>query len=299
MRTDFSGGDRGRDERLSTALLQQEDNAELDAFLALHAHSSMYLRADLRRATGRATFAIARQHGQIVAAAAHMASGMVVLQAPVGAADVAATALHHSGRRLAGFYGPMAQVHAAHQAMGLDGMAVLKDTVEDLFALSLSYLRLPTILAEQTVRCRVAGDADFDLLVAWRTAFRLEAMGDVAGAQLDETCRADIAGLLPAGSLFILEGPQALACCSFNARLPGVVQIGNVWTPPELRGHGYARAVVAGALAIAAEHGTVTTILSTGRKNVAAQAAYRSLGFHVVGDYATLTISPEAQLPDF
>jgi hypothetical protein len=41
--------------------------------------------------------------------------------------------------------------------------------------------------------------------------------------------RAAIAALFPAGSLFILEGGIALACCSFNARLPDMVQIGNVW----------------------------------------------------------------------
>ena len=167
-------------------------------------------------------------------------------------------------------------------------------------------MREPPILAEKKVTCRVAGEADFDHLVAWRVAFRQAALGDVEGEHLEKTSRADIAALLPAGSLFILEAHgrapalhEPLACCSFNARLPDVVQIGNVWTPPQLRGNGYARAVVAGTLGIAGKTGVVAATLSTGRKNVAAQAAYRSLGFELVGDYAVATISPEAELPDF
>jgi predicted GNAT family acetyltransferase len=124
-------------------------------------------------------------------------------------------------------------------------------------------------------------------------------MGDVDGAQLERTSLADITALLPGGSLFILEGPGPLSCCSFNARLPDMVQIGNVWTPPALRGNGYARAVVAGALEIAKNSGISAAVLSTGRKNIAAQAAYRSIGFELVGDYATVRLASDTQLPVF
>jgi ribosomal protein S18 acetylase RimI-like enzyme len=283
---------------LDIAPLLLGDEAELDAFLAQHAHSAMYLRAELRRDTDRANFAVARLHGRIVGAAAQVASGMLLLQAPLGAGMLAAAVLDKTQRRLAGFFGPMDQVRAALHELGLDRIALLKDTHEDLFALALAELRVPAMLAMDKVRCRVAGAADVDLLVAWRAAFRQAALNDVAGARLDQTSRADIAALLPAGSLFLLEGEAALACCSFNARLPDIVQIGNVWTPPELRGKGYARAVVAGALAIAKQAGVVAAVLSTGRHNVAAQAAYRGIGFELVGDYATVTISPQTALPD-
>jgi predicted GNAT family acetyltransferase len=116
-------------------------------------------------------------------------------------------------------------------------------------------------------------------------------MGDVAGPALEKTCRDDIAALLPAGSLFILEGPGPLSCCSFNARLPDMVQIGNVWTPPELRGKGYARAVVAGALEIAKQAGVAAAVLATARMNMPAKAAYQSIGFGLVGDYATVRLA--------
>lgn len=263
---------------------------ELDDFLARHAHSSAYLRAELRRAAGG--FFVARDQGRIVAAATQAARGMILLQAPVAAGLVAGAVLKDSARQLAGFFGPLQQVRTAMREMGLGQVALLKDTSEDLFALSLAELRVPAILASNKVRCRVAADGDFDLLAAWRYAFRQATLSDAAGKKTMQTSRTDIAALLPARSLFILEGEQALACCSFNARLPAMVQIGNVWTPPELRGHGYGRAVVAGALAMARDAGVREAVLATGRSNAAAQAAYRSIGFKVVGDYATVTIAP-------
>jgi len=281
---------------ITTACTQ--DDAELDAFLALHAHSSMYLRAELRRNTIRSQFAVTRERGRIVGAAAQVASGMLILQAPVHAGALAAAVLRGTGRRLAGFFGPASQVQAARHALALDATPFLKDTQEDLFALVLAKLRMPPLLDEVSLRCRIAADADAALLGAWRAAFRQAALNDVPGPELDHTSRADIAALLPAGSLFILEGDGPLACCSFNARLPGMVQIGNVWTPPALRGKGYGRAVVAGALAIAARSGVGRAVLSTGRGNVAAQTAYRALGFQQVGDYATATISAATALPE-
>jgi ribosomal protein S18 acetylase RimI-like enzyme len=280
---------------MTVTIAKAQEEGELDAFLALHAHSSLYLRAELRRDRGHASFAIARREGRIVAAATQAKTGMTLLLAPVDAGAVAAAMLRHSGRRLAGFFGPLPQVQAARRDMGLESIPVLKDTAEDLFALALAELRLPPVAA----RCRVAVDADFELLAAWRYAFREATLRDLPGEQLVKTSRADIAALLPAGSLFILEGDAPLACCSFNARLPDAVQIGNVWTPPHLRGHGYGRAVVAGALAIAREAGVVEAVLATGRHNAAAQAAYRAIGFKLVGDYATVIIAADTALPDF
>jgi ribosomal protein S18 acetylase RimI-like enzyme len=280
---------------MTITIATPEQEGELDAFLALHAHSSLYLRAELRRDRGHASFAFARREGRIVAAATQAKSGMVLLQAPVEAGAVATAMLRHSARRLAGFFGPLQQVQAARGDMGLASVPVLKDTAEDLFALALPELRLPSVAA----RCRVAVDADFEHLAAWRYAFREATLNDRPGEQLVKTSRADIAALLPAGSLFILEDATPLACCSFNARLPDAVQIGNVWTPPHLRGHGYGRAVVAGALSIAREAGVTEAVLATGRHNAAAQGAYRAIGFKLVGDYATVIIAADTALPDF
>jgi predicted GNAT family acetyltransferase len=76
--------------------------------------------------------------------------------------------------------------------------------------------------------------------------------------------------------------------CAFNAAAGGVVQLGGVYTPPRLRGRGYARSVVAGALVLAQAEGADRAVLFTGEQNAAALKAYRALGFRDVGDYSLL-----------
>jgi uncharacterized protein len=77
----------------------------------------------------------------------------------------------------------------------------------------------------------------------------------------------------------------------FNARLPDVVQVGGVYTPPEHRRRGAARAVVAGMLRGARdEEGVGRAILFTGDDNVAAQTAYRAIGFTAVGEYGLVLL---------
>ena len=272
--------------------LQAGQEAELDAFLAGHARASMYLRSALSDGAAPDNFAVARRDGKIAGAAGQLASGMMALQAALGAGALAGAVLRATGRRLAGSLGPFEQVQAARREIGLDAADLIKDTHEDLFALALRDLRRPAVLASEQVFCRLARPGDAELLIAWRIAFRRAALNDVEGEGLLTASRSDIANLLPAGSLFVLESDRPLACCSFNARLPDIVQIGNVWTPPSLRGQGYGRAVVAGALAIAQQGGVRDAVLTTGRQNLPAQAAYRSLGFALAGDYATATLSP-------
>jgi ribosomal protein S18 acetylase RimI-like enzyme len=281
------------------SILREDEAAELDAFLATHAYSSMYLRGALHKGADRASFSIKREAGAIVAAAQHAASGMLVLQAPVDAGAVARAALRSSGRRLAGFFGPVEQMQAARHEMGLDDVPFQKNTPEDLFALTLAQLRVPAALVEKALTCRVAVEADEALMLAWRAGFRRHIFNEMPGEAHDKATRADVAALLPAGALFILESDVPLACCSFNARLPDMVQVGNVWTPPENRGRGYAQAVVAGALEIARNAGVTRAVLSTGRQNLPAQAAYRAIGFEVVGDYGTAAIAADVVLPVF
>jgi predicted GNAT family acetyltransferase len=74
-----------------------------------------------------------------------------------------------------------------------------------------------------------------------------------------------------------------VSVCTHNARVSETVQIGGAWTPPELRGRGYARRVVAGSLREAEWEGVTRAILFT--DNVAARCAYKALGFRRIGEY--------------
>jgi predicted GNAT family acetyltransferase len=77
----------------------------------------------------------------------------------------------------------------------------------------------------------------------------------------------------------------------FNGRLPDAVQIGGVFTPPDLRARGFARAVVAGALLAARAEGVTRSILFTGRDNAFARRAYQSLGYGIVGNYGIVFLA--------
>ena len=70
--------------------------------------------------------------------------------------------------------------------------------------------------------------------------------------------------------------------------LPDAVQVGGVWTPPQLRNRGYARAVVAGALLAVRAAGVRRSVLFTAEANLPAQRAYAALGFTRIGDWALI-----------
>lgn len=271
------------------------DEARLEEFLAPRAIDSMFLRSNARAAglvdrgnPYEGTYVAAIENGAVRAVAAHFWNGMLILQIPShdSLEPVARAAVARSGRELKGLAGPWAQVEAARRALGLAGRETSLDSREDLFSLGLADLRVPEPISSGRLECRPPRGDELELAARWRVAFSAEALGRADGEEALAAARSDIARLRDSRSQWILlEDGRAVAYSAFNARLLDVVQIGGVWTPPELRGRGYARAVVAGALLEARREGAVRAILFTGVENLAAIRAYEALGFRVVGDY--------------
>jgi len=269
------------------------DEAAVEEFLELRATDSMFLRSNARSAglvdRGRSlegTYVAAIEEGAVTAVAAHFWNGMLALQAPVPETlePVARAAVARSGRELKGLMGPWPQVEAARRALGIGDRKTSLDSREDLFSVELADLRVPESLASGRVLCRRPRSDEIELAARWRVMFAEEALGRSDGEEMLAAARAEIARLQEQGSQWILvEEDRPVAYSAFNARLPDVVQIGGVWTPPELRRRGYARAVVAGSLLEARREGAERAILFT--ENLAARAAYEALGFRVVGDY--------------
>jgi predicted GNAT family acetyltransferase len=281
-------------------ILQPGDERALDLFLARHADSSMFLRSNARAAglvdrgePMQGTYVAALEDGTIVAVAAHCWNGVVLVQAPVHLAALVRAAVERTARTITGVSGPWPQVTAALAALGLAGRAAAKHSREDLYTLELRDLRIPPILAEGAVRCRHATEAELPLLVEWRTAFVVEALGGSASPEQRAACLDELRLLHARGCAWVLvRGPTAVSHCVFNARLPDIVQIGAVWTPPALRGRGYARAVVAGALRAARTEGASRAVLFAEPANAAARTAYVALGFQRIGDYGLVLFDP-------
>jgi GNAT superfamily N-acetyltransferase len=271
-------------------LLHPGDEQPLERFLVRHADSSMFLRAN-SRAAGlvyqgqplQAEYVAAFAGDQIVAVAAHCWNDMLLVQAPVDIAAVARAAVAHSGRPVAGLSGPAEQVAAARTALGLDDRPAPKFGREELFAFDLADLVVPRPLADGRWTCRHPRPDELDFLVDWRVDFAREALQFPDSPTLRGECERELALVYERGSNWVLEDGGLVSYSAFNARLPDIVQIGGVWTPQELRGRGYGRAVVAGSLLEVREQGVRRAVLFTERKD--AKRAYTGIGFRVVGEY--------------
>lgn len=233
------------------------------------------------------TYAAAFDAGAIIALAAHFWNGNVIVDAPRDAEHVARAAIAASSRAVAGLVGPYAQVVALRRALGLAAAATTMDSPDDLFAIDLASLRVPAALADGSLRCRAPRADELAVLARWRHDYCVELMGREGGAALLDASRKEMEQWQGEGRNHLLEAADGtiVAYAGYNASTPRCVQIGGVWTPVALRGRGYARAVVAGALLAARARGVPRSILFTGVENRAAQAAYRALGYERIGDY--------------
>jgi GNAT superfamily N-acetyltransferase len=273
--------------------LGPEDPAALDAFLMRHADSSLFLRSNLRAAglvdegqPFQATYAGAFAGGEIHAVAAHCWNGNVLVQAPVHAGATAREAIARSGRAVTGVSGPWAQVCAVRDMLAVAPHRARVELHDELFAVALSALRIPPLLDAPAVRCRPTTPADLDLVTGWRVAYCVEVLHATDVPSLRSEAREGMERVQAIGSAWLLEhDAKPVAFSMFNARLPDVVQIGGVFTPPDLRGRGYARAVVAGSLVAVRASGVTRAVLFTGDDNVAARRAYEAIGFRRIGDY--------------
>jgi uncharacterized protein len=274
-------------------LLVPGDEPLLEAFLARHAESSMFLRSNVRHAglvdrgeRYHGTYAACFDAGAIVSVVGHAWNGMLLLQAPVELAAVVTAATRLSHREVRGFAGPWAQVCGARAAVAITRRAALESN-EDLFALTLADLHAPPG-AELVRRAR---PEDLDTIAAFRHDYMVEALHAHPGVELRNAARGEMERAIVERTAFVLPRDGVVVSYSaFNAELPDMVQIGGVFTPKPLRGRGFARATVAGSLLDARARGVTRAILFTDRHNIAARRAYVALGFEAIGDYGLIML---------
>jgi RimJ/RimL family protein N-acetyltransferase len=231
------------------------------------------------------SYAAAFSGRDITSVAAHYWNGCLLLQAPNGGAELAALALAASRRPLKGILGPAPQVAALRRQLKLLSQPCKIQNDEDLMGVDFAALRVPEALESIDLRVRLARSSELDLLANWRVAFAAEALGDKDNPDLRAQTRAEIARWQAAKVNLVLEQRGRLvATCSIIADYGTSIQLGTVWTPPPLRGRGFARCLVAGALLRARGKGKTRAVLIT--SNPAAKRAYRAVGFQVLGAYS-------------
>ena len=281
--------------------LSTGDETVLRDFLSPRVESSMFLLANAHAAglvdRGEAlqgTYVAAREEGRIVGVAAHFWNGMLVLQASDETIleTVARAALSRSRGDLRGLAGPRSQIDRALGRLDLRSRPTSCDTREMLYSLDLRELRVPEGLASGRFVCRPPFDGELELLARWRADFSIESLGLSKTPELESISRGEVERLHREKNQWVLiDGERLVSYSGLNARLPDVVQVGGVWTPPDLRGRGYARCAVAGSLLAVEREGVARAVLFTDEENHAARAAYEALGFQVVGDYGLVIFS--------
>ncbi|MFI7098932.1 GNAT family N-acetyltransferase [Streptomyces sp. NPDC050161] len=130
---------------------------------------------------------------------------------------------------------------------------------------------------------RWARPADRELLVSWFADFAAA----IGGPPPRNTRPVDdrIAG----GRCLLWEdGGRPVAMASRTATVSGATRIAPVYTPPGLRGRGYAGAVTAALSQRARDAGVGTVLLFTDLANPTSNALYRRLGYRPVHDHLVL-----------
>lgn len=281
---------------MTIRLLTQRDAPALEHFLVQHRDSSMFLRSNARRAGleyhGRpfeAEYVAAFRGDAIVAVAAHGWNGMLLVQAPEQVTAVVRACIAQSGRRVTGFSGPHADVQRARAALALSNAETRIDFEDGLYALELSQLAVPAALFGTSVCARAARAEERARLVAWRVAYQIEVLNDSGSAESERQAESFIDEQIADGSAWLAEVAGApVAFSGFNARLPDIVQLGGIYTPPKLRGRGYAKCAVAGALLAARKIGVTRAVLFT--QNPSALRCYQALGFARLGSYGLVLL---------
>ncbi|QES47678.1 GNAT family N-acetyltransferase [Streptomyces venezuelae] len=133
-------------------------------------------------------------------------------------------------------------------------------------------------------RSRPAGEADLALALDWFAAFAAE-LGEPGPPP-----EAAVRDRISYGGLLVWEdggGPVSMA--GFSRPLAGTSRIFPVYTPPELRGRGYAAGATAAASRAARAAGAAEVLLFTDLANPTSNGIYLRLGYRPVEDRVVLT----------
>ncbi len=130
---------------------------------------------------------------------------------------------------------------------------------------------------------RKAGPADAASAVEFSLEFWDEVMGDDPGRPSPES----IERKLGAGEIYFWEDDGAPVCLVAKSRpMPHGVTLGPVYTPPALRGRGYAAACTAAVSELLLDAGWAYCALFTDLDYPASNRVYEKIGFQPVCDYA-------------
>lgn len=155
-------------------------------------------------------------------------------------------------------------------------------TVTPLMALRVFELRTVTPPLLPPGHFRPATAADTDLVLTWYDAFHVEAVPNEAAPRLTHVERA-----IAEGSVYLWEdGGRPVSLAAKGRRTAHGTSVGPVYTPPALRGRGYASACVAALSQQILDKGKHFCTLFTDLANPTSNHIYQQIGYRPVCDFA-------------
>jgi GNAT superfamily N-acetyltransferase len=261
----------------------------IEAFLTEHLDTSMFPRSNLQEywMNGGHTRAMAfwrdTNVGPITDLLGITDEGMVMPHLrSILDKDIMATL---NGRTVIGIIGEQTSCRRAQRALGLTDSDLHLDKDETLFAMNLS--NLSSVNTDLSIRSFI----EFlrDVLVGWMHDYLTETLGTLGDDAFPMAVQRynDFAG--KCSHVVLVDADTPVAMTGFNAQVGQTVQIGGVYTPPELRRRGYARTAIELHLAQAKKSGAKRALLFA--DDPAAIKAYRSVGFSDIGKFTLCIFS--------
>ncbi|WP_102107831.1 GNAT family N-acetyltransferase [Oceaniglobus roseus] len=274
------------------------DVPEIEAFLSARLQTSMFPLGNLA-AHGlggghpRALNVLLRRSPKVDAVFAVTNEGMILPQVPpLMETDWQALREVFLGPFI-GAAGEATQVRATLRAFALDTAPTRVGEDEQGYMIDLSDLILP-----DTTRATLhpIDAANVALATEWRAAYHVEVLGTPADEAQAKAAQ-DIAHYIEQDSHRLLCRDGApVAMTGFNTRWRDAVQVGGVFTPPELRRRGHAARALALHLAEARGAGAARAVLFAASE--AAASVYRALGFTRGEDFALVLFDgPQGATP--
>jgi len=268
--------------------------AAAEAFLERDEAQNNPLLGRIERFGGAGGAGVARgfsvRAGEVVCAALETgARGLVVSAAPPEALAALAQALHARGQQILSADGP----GEAAAAFAERWCALSGERARVGMELRLHRLDAVRELPPARGSLRAADERDAELAAAWMQDFCRE--GRVPAP------RPGRAPALEERRLFLWEpgaarAPAAMAAWSRPSRRG--CSIGAVYTPPELRGRGYATALVAALSRRLLAEGRAFCTLFTDRTNPISNRIYARVGYEPLADHVHLVFEPVFPPPD-
>ena len=272
------------------------DRSQLNVFLLEHRDTSIFIRSNLNRSglpfqpkPYHAHYVGAFDGVKLTGVAAHCWNGMLLIQATDHISELARACVAYSSRKVSGFCGPLDPVREAQAALNLSDAPAAMSESEWLYGLDLPDVIVPEILQRGLVTARPPVPSERDLLCAWRLAYDIETLGSTDSIETRERSSRMLEQQIADGNAWVaLEQDHPVSLSAFNAALPDIVQLGGIYTPPELRGRGYAKAAVAASLLAARDRGVTRAVLFT--SNPSAARSYEAVGFRRLGDFGLVLL---------